>query len=64
MNHPFSPDRKCIFYRKNKKSKGVILKEYEELGGPEDGQEYIIVKEIKTKRILHVKKEDVLEIIN
>ena len=64
MNHPFSQDRKCIFFINDQKCQGLILKEYEELGGPEDGQGYIIVKDIKSKKILHVLKEDVIEIID
>ena len=38
--------------------------EYEENGGPNDGQQYIIVEDKETLKVKHIKKEDVLEIID
>jgi hypothetical protein len=64
MKTPFPFRRKCIYYKSKKRSSGFILEEYEEKGGPEDGQEYILIEDEKSKNILHVKKEDVIEIIN
>ena len=37
--------------------------EYEECGGPLDGQEFPDFEDLETKEEIHVKKEDVLEII-
>jgi len=55
--------RRCVYNDKSKTKKGTIVGEYEENGGPNDGQSYIIVEDEETSKIKHVKKEDVLEII-
>lgn len=64
MKTPFPFRRKCIYYKDKTRSYGFILEQYEEQGGPEDGQEYILIEDESSGSILHVKKEDVLEIIN
>ncbi|MGI9357826.1 MAG: hypothetical protein ACR2ON_00315 [Paracoccaceae bacterium] len=56
--------RHCVYNDRTRTKKGVIIGEYEENGGPNDGQEYIIIEDEQTSKIKHVKKEDVLEIIN
>ena len=56
--------RRCVYNDKAKTRKGTIVGEYEENGGPNDGQQYIIVEDKKTSKVKHVKKEDVLEIID
>lgn len=55
--------RHCVYNDKSGTKKGMILGEYEENGGPNDGQDYIIVEDTDTSNIKHIKKEDVLEII-
>lgn len=55
--------RACVYSVKGKSLKGYILDDYEECGGPQDGQIYIIVLDKNTHEEVHVKKEDVLEII-
>tara|TARA_B110000495_G_C22565831_1_gene341083 strand:- start:138 stop:332 length:195 start_codon:yes stop_codon:yes gene_type:complete len=59
----FSRKRYCLFNTKKGTEKGLIIGEHTESGGKEDGQEYIIIEAIKTQKIKHIKKEDVLEII-
>tara|TARA_B110000495_G_C23042996_1_gene627270 strand:+ start:2760 stop:2951 length:192 start_codon:yes stop_codon:yes gene_type:complete len=61
--NPGESKRKCVYNDKFKTKKGTIMGEYEENGGPCDGQYYIIVEDDETMKIKHVKKEDVLEII-
>lgn len=55
-------NRKCIYTTKEGTKKGVIITDYEEVGGPEDGQDYVIIEDFETKKIKHVKIENVLEV--
>ena len=64
MKTPFPFRRKCIYYKNKKRLTGFILEEYEEQGGPQDGQEYILIEDEVSTNISHVKKEDVLEIVD
>ena len=56
--------RSCIYICKGKNKKAFILDEYEEQGGPLDGQEFLILEDQETNEEVHVKKEHVLEIID
>jgi len=60
----YTPGQKCSFQLKGKASKGLILNTYEELGGAEDGQRYVVVEDLQTKKVRHIKDTDVIEIIN
>lgn len=55
-------NRKCIYTTTEGTKKGVIITDYEEVGGAEDGQDYVIIEDSETKKIKHVKIENVLEV--
>jgi hypothetical protein len=55
-------NRKCVYNEKTKLKKGFILGDYEESGGPSDGQHYVIVEDEETKKVKHVKLEDIQEV--
>ena len=54
--------RHCVYNEKTKTKKGFILGDYEENGGPNDGQHYVIIEDKKSKKIKHIKLEDVQEV--
>ena len=55
--------RKCLYIDKSGTKKGIITGEYEEIGGKDDGQLFIIVKDIKTNEVKHIEIEQVQEIL-
>ncbi len=56
--------RACIYLCKGKNKKGFIIDEYEESGGPLDGQGFVVIQDKESHEELHIKKEEVLEIID
>lgn len=56
--------RHCVYNDKAGTKKGIIISEYQENGGPNDGQDYMLIEDIETSKTKHIKKEDVQEIIN
>ena len=56
-------NRKCIYVTSEGARKGIILSDYEEVGGPKDGQDYVIIEDSETKKVKHIKIEEVMEVI-
>ena len=52
--------KKCLFLLGQKKRKGIIINAYEELGGAKDGQLYIVVKDIKSGKVQHIKDSNII----
>ena len=57
-------NRKCLYINKGGTHRGIIINQYEEVGGKDDGQIFIIVKDSKTKKSNHVPIECILEILD
>ena len=55
-------ERRCVYNDKIGTKKGFILGDYEEQGGPNDGQTFVIIEDEESKKIKHVKLEDILEV--
>lgn len=53
--------RRCVYLEGPQTRKGFILDDYEEAGGPNDGQHYAVVEDSETKKLKHVKIEDIQE---
>jgi uncharacterized pyridoxamine 5'-phosphate oxidase family protein len=53
-------NRRCIVYTNNIEIKGVIVNEYEEIGGPDDGAIFAVI-ELDNGQTLTVKMSEVSE---
>jgi hypothetical protein len=62
--HKYTPGQKCSFTTKGRLRFGRILITYEEIGGANDGQTYISIKEDQSKKTLHIKDSDIVSTVN
>lgn len=62
--HKYTPGQECSFAKRGELRRGLILNAYEEIGGANDGQTYVVVRDVRSKKILHIKDFDITSLSN